>query len=82
VPLEVMGLGGLEVSHSCPAQPVSCQARSLRIPPYASPPARRPHTLRARFGASRVRNAVHCTDLEEDGSLESSYFFNVLQAAH
>jgi nucleoside-diphosphate kinase len=39
----------------------------------------RPNTLRARFGASRVRNAMHCTDLEEDGQLETSYFFIVLQ---
>lgn len=39
----------------------------------------RPHTLRARFGISRVRNSIHCTDLVEDGSLEASYFFSVLQ---
>lgn len=39
----------------------------------------RPNTLRARFGVSRVRNAVHCTDLVEDGPLEASYFFSVLQ---
>lgn len=39
----------------------------------------RPNTLRARFGVSRVRNAIHCTDLVEDGPLEASYFFNVLQ---
>lgn len=39
----------------------------------------RPNTLRARFGVSRVRNAIHCTDLVEDGPLEASYFFSVLQ---
>lgn len=39
----------------------------------------RPNTLRARFGVSRVRNGIHCTDLVEDGPLEAGYFFNVLQ---
>ncbi|KAF4727652.1 hypothetical protein FOZ63_005743 [Perkinsus olseni] len=32
--------------------------------------ALRPATLRAAFGVDRVKNAVHCTDLEEDGQLE------------
>ena len=39
----------------------------------------RPKTLRAVFGVDRVKNAVHCTDLPEDGVLESEYFFNILQ---
>lgn len=30
----------------------------------------RPRTLRALFGVDKVRNAVHCTDLPEDGLLE------------
>jgi nucleoside-diphosphate kinase len=38
----------------------------------------RPDTLRAKFGIDRVRNAVHCTDLPEDGLLEVEYFFNIL----
>lgn len=38
----------------------------------------RPQTIRARFGHDRVRNAVHCTDLAEDGMLESEYFFDIL----
>jgi nucleoside-diphosphate kinase len=37
-----------------------------------------PQTLRARFGHDRVRNAVHCTDLAEDGVLECEYFFDLL----
>eukprot|EP00928_Gymnodinium_smaydae_P046863 TRINITY_DN31240_c0_g1_i1.p1 TRINITY_DN31240_c0_g1~~TRINITY_DN31240_c0_g1_i1.p1 ORF type:complete len:367 (+),score=78.93 TRINITY_DN31240_c0_g1_i1:62-1162(+) len=37
-----------------------------------------PNTLRATFGVDRVRNAVHCTDLPEDGLVEVEYFFNVL----
>lgn len=35
-------------------------------------------TLRAQFGIDRVKNAVHCTDLPEDGLLEVEYFFNIL----
>jgi nucleoside-diphosphate kinase len=38
----------------------------------------RPDTIRSKFGVDRVRNAVHCTDLPEDGLLEVEYFFNVL----
>jgi len=38
----------------------------------------RQNTLRAQYGLDRVRNAVHCTDLPEDGLLEVEYFFNIL----
>lgn len=38
----------------------------------------RPNTIRARFGRDRVLNAVHCTDLPEDGVLESEYFFRII----
>ncbi|XP_049879388.1 nucleoside diphosphate kinase 7 [Pectinophora gossypiella] len=38
----------------------------------------RPHTLRAKFGTSKVKNAVHCSDLSEDGLLEVEYFFKIL----
>jgi nucleoside diphosphate kinase len=37
-----------------------------------------PNSIRARFGVSNVQNAVHCTDLEEDGVLENEYFFEIL----
>lgn len=40
----------------------------------------RPNTIRAIFGADRVKNAVHCTDLEEDGVLECQYFFELFQS--
>ncbi|PHJ18514.1 nucleoside diphosphate kinase [Cystoisospora suis] len=48
--------------------------------PYDSEMARfvRPHSLRALFGSDRVRNAIHCTDLEDDAVLEVQYFFSVL----
>lgn len=38
----------------------------------------RPGTLRARFGLDSARNALHCTDLEEDGELESRYIFELI----
>jgi nucleoside-diphosphate kinase len=40
----------------------------------------RPNTLRAQYGKDRVHNAVHATDLPEDGLLEVEYFFNILYA--
>lgn len=40
----------------------------------------RPHTLRARFGNDKYKNAVHCTDLPEDTVLELEYFFKILDA--
>jgi len=41
----------------------------------------RPGTIRAQLGRDNVHNAVHCTDLPEDGILESQYFFSLLPAA-
>ncbi|XP_061682156.1 nucleoside diphosphate kinase 7 isoform X2 [Syngnathoides biaculeatus] len=38
----------------------------------------RPSTLRAIYGADKVKNAVHCTDLPEDAILEVQYFFKIL----
>ncbi|XP_057585077.1 nucleoside diphosphate kinase 7 isoform X3 [Hippopotamus amphibius kiboko] len=38
----------------------------------------RPGTLRAIFGKTKIQNAVHCTDLPEDGILEVQYFFKIL----
>ncbi|XP_064639391.1 nucleoside diphosphate kinase homolog 7-like [Lineus longissimus] len=40
----------------------------------------RPRTLRAKFGLDKVQNAVHCTDLPEDGLLEVEYFFKILDS--
>ena len=44
----------------------------------------RPKSLRAKFGCtepggmSLSHNAVHCTDLAEDGEMECRYFFGTL----
>lgn len=38
----------------------------------------RPDTLRAKYGRTKVQNAVHCSDLPEDGVLEVEYFFKIL----
>jgi hypothetical protein len=32
------------------------------------------------FGKSLAENAVHCTDLPEDGALECEYFFTLLKS--
>lgn len=36
-------------------------------------------SLRAQYGVDKLANAVHCTDLPEDGVLEAEYFFSILQ---
>lgn len=38
----------------------------------------RPASLRAKFGLNKIRNAIHCTDLPEDGGLEVEYVFSIL----
>ncbi len=49
--------------------------------PYDPEMARtlRPNSLRAKYGVTPIDNAVHCTDLPQDGGLESTYFFETLQ---
>lgn len=38
----------------------------------------RPNSLRAIYGRDKVKNAVHCTDLPEDGLIEIEYFMRIL----
>ncbi|XP_034183560.1 nucleoside diphosphate kinase homolog 7 [Osmia lignaria lignaria] len=40
----------------------------------------RPDTLRAKYGKTKVQNAIHCSDLPEDGILEVEYFFKILDS--
>ena len=39
----------------------------------------RPKSIRSQFGSDRVANAIHCTDLPEDGVIECEYFFSIMQ---
>ncbi|PRP81883.1 hypothetical protein PROFUN_08747 [Planoprotostelium fungivorum] len=39
----------------------------------------RSSTLRAVYGEDRIKNAIHCTDLEGDAISEVEYFFKILQ---
>jgi nucleoside-diphosphate kinase len=50
--------------------------------PYVPEVARelRPDSLRAKLGVDAVRNAVHVTDLSNDGPLESKFLFKVVTA--
>lgn len=41
----------------------------------------RPQTIRANYGHDVVRCAVHCTDLETDGPLESDFLFSTVQTS-
>ena len=38
----------------------------------------RPDTLRGKYGVDRVRNAIHCTDLESDSQAENEYCFKIM----
>ncbi len=38
----------------------------------------RPKSIRALFGMNELTNAVHCTDLPEDGEMECRFFFQTL----
>lgn len=38
----------------------------------------RPNTIRGMYGADKVRNVVHCTDLESDAVAECEYVFKLL----
>ena len=40
----------------------------------------RPNTLRAKYGKDKIQNALHCTDLVDDSTLEVEYFFKILDS--
>ena len=70
----------LEVSHGSNPRESVQRLRDL-VGPSDPNLARhvRPQSLRAKLGKSVDENAVHCTDLPEDGPLEVEYFFKILQ---
>ena len=37
------------------------------------------NSLRSLFGVDKIRNAVHCTDLPDEGVIECEFFFVILQ---
>ena len=37
------------------------------------------NTIRGQFGQDRVCNAVHCTDLPDEGTLDCEYFFVLME---
>jgi nucleoside-diphosphate kinase len=51
--------------------------------PWDVPVARAiaPQSIRAKYGAELVHNAVHCTDLAANAQLECECFFTLLEAA-
>ncbi|XP_071440956.1 nucleoside diphosphate kinase homolog 7 isoform X2 [Hetaerina americana] len=72
----------LEVKHpSCKNQEEIVNKFRLLVGPSDPEIARelRPISLRAKYGVTKVKNAIHCTDLPEDGSLEVEYFFKILE---
>ncbi|ETO29216.1 hypothetical protein RFI_07910 [Reticulomyxa filosa] len=52
------------------------QLREL-VGPFDPPIAKflRPDTIRSKFGIDFIQNAVHCTDLPDDGPLDVEFFF-------
>jgi len=80
-PLPTSTIAALEVlDPDCPDQSAVEGVRELCGPPDPEiAKILRSMTLRAKYGLDKVQNAVHCTDLEEDGCLEVTYFFDLLQ---
>ncbi|XP_049878469.1 nucleoside diphosphate kinase 7-like [Pectinophora gossypiella] len=69
----------LEVKCNDPTLNVVCEFRKLCGP--RDPDLGRqlyPNCIRALYGKDIIHNAVHCTDLPEDGELEVEYFFKLL----
>ncbi|XP_071625852.1 nucleoside diphosphate kinase homolog 7 isoform X2 [Temnothorax longispinosus] len=69
----------MEVSHKDESPNIVADFRNL-CGPMDPDIARqiRPNTLRAKYGKTKVQNAIHCSDLPEDGILEVEYFFKIL----
>ncbi|XP_012278664.1 nucleoside diphosphate kinase 7 [Orussus abietinus] len=69
----------MEITHKDQSVDVPIEFRQLCGPMDAEIAKQlRPQSLRAKYGKSKVQNAVHCSDLPEDGLLEVEYFFKIL----
>ncbi|XP_059051176.1 nucleoside diphosphate kinase 7-like isoform X3 [Achroia grisella] len=69
----------LEVKCKDPSMNCVCEFRKLCGP--RDPDLCRqlyPDSIRAQYGKNIIHNAVHCTDLPEDGELEVEYFFKLM----
>ncbi|KAJ8737613.1 hypothetical protein PYW08_000208 [Mythimna loreyi] len=69
----------LEIKNKDPKVNVVCEFRKL-VGPRDPNLCRQlyPDTIRALYGKTKIHNAVHCTDLPEDGVLEVEYFFKLI----
>ena len=74
-----LGRGSIQLTENCPSV---VEAFRKTCGP-AEPEVCRilyPESLRAKYGGlTPEENAIHCSDLEEDGVLEVEYFFTLLQ---
>ena len=74
-----LGRGSIQLTENCPSV---VEAFRKTCGP-AEPEVCRilyPESLRAKYGGlTPEENAMHCSDLEEDGVLEVEYFFTLLQ---
>ncbi|XP_014223667.1 nucleoside diphosphate kinase 7 [Trichogramma pretiosum] len=72
---------GLEITHNDPKVDVVSEFRKL-CGPMDSELAKeiRPNSLRAKYGLTKIQNAVHCSDLHEESVLEVEYLFKILLA--
>lgn len=71
VAIQIVGDGG-----------VVSRLRKLAGPiEFSTAKALRPQSLRALYGKSAIQTAVHVTDLEDDGVLETEYLFEILPNA-
>jgi len=74
-----LGQGSIQLTENCPSV---VEAFRKTCGP-ADPEVCRilyPESLRAKYGGlTPEENAIHCSDLEEDGVLEVEYFFTLLQ---
>ncbi|KAK0084944.1 hypothetical protein PV325_006044 [Microctonus aethiopoides] len=68
----------MEITHENPSLAVTEEFRKFCGPKDPDIARKiRPNTLRAKYGISKVQNAIHCSDLPTDGLLEVEFFFKI-----